>query len=155
MTNAPISLDHCFPRKIALEINPEGSANEIITRCQQEFAQNKENERQWQVILSVSIEGKEGAPGPFTGRVEYVGVFSIDPSYPAEKMPKLVAVTCPSILYSAIREMIALLTGRGPHRALLLPTVSFQDVELTKLELSPSESPPAPAKPRRRAKGAR
>jgi hypothetical protein len=64
-------------------------------------------------------------------------------------MPKLVAITCPSMLYSAIRELVALLTGRGPHRPVMLPTVSFQDADIRRTNedraAAISASPPVPA----------
>lgn len=131
MIHAPINLDLSFPRKIEIEAYLEGGtlAKKLTTRCDLEFGQNKENERQWQTMLAVHFEG-EGGPGPYKGCVEFVGLFTVADDYPAEKMSKLVAVTCPSMLYSAVRELVALITGRGPHRPVTLPSVSFQDQEL-------------------------
>jgi len=131
MIQAPINLDLSFPRKIEIEAHLEGGelAKKLTTRCDLEFSQNKQNERQWQTVLAVFFEG-EGAPGPYKGCVEFVGLFTVAGDYPVEKMSKLVAVTCPTMLYSAVREMVALITGRGPHRPVTLPSVSFQDQDL-------------------------
>jgi preprotein translocase subunit SecB len=142
MITPPISLDLSFPRKIVVETNVDGSGTEIAARCDLDFGQNKENHRQWQVVLTVHFEGKDGAPGPCQGCVEYVGLFTVRPDYPADKMPKLVAITCPSMLYSAIRELVALLTGRGPHRSVTLPTVSFQDETIRRVTADQPEAAP-------------
>jgi len=138
MIAAPLNLDLSFPRKIELTANLEGGEHvrELTTRCELNFGQNKDNARQWQTVLTVHFEGKGGA-GPYKGCVEYVGLFTVSADYPEEKMARLVAITCPSMLYSSARELVALLTGRGPHRALMLPSVSFQDTTLN----GPQEKP--------------
>jgi preprotein translocase subunit SecB len=59
--------------------------------------------------------------------VQYIGFFSVDEPVPEGQMGRMVAVTAPSILYSSIRELLALLTGRGPMPCLLLPVVTFID----------------------------
>jgi hypothetical protein len=40
-------------------------------------------------------------------------------------MYRLIGVDAPSILYSSVRELVALLTGRSSSKTVLLPTVSF------------------------------
>jgi len=149
MTTPPLTLDFSFPRKIVVEVNAEGTTGDVAPRCELQFATNRDNPRQWQGILTVHLESKDGTPAQVKGCVEYVGVFTVAESYPAEKMSKLVAITCPSILYSGIRELVALLTGRGPHRLVILPTVSFQDavVENPVPATDPKLATPAPAAP--------
>jgi preprotein translocase subunit SecB len=133
MTTAPLHLETSFPIKIELVTNldPGEQAREIDAKTDVSFAQNETDARQWQVTLSVEFAGK-GAPAPYKGSVDYIGYFTVSADYPEEKMPRLVAITCPSMLYSSIRELVALLTGRGPHRPLMLPTVSFQDLNIEK-----------------------
>lgn len=134
MTTAPLHLETSFPGKIELATNldPGGEqARHIEVKTEVSFAQNEANARQWQVTLCVDFFGKS-SPSPYKGRIEYIGYFTVEANYPEEKMPRLVAITCPSMLYSSIRELVALLTGRGPHRPLMLPTVSFQDLNIEK-----------------------
>jgi preprotein translocase subunit SecB len=136
MTTAPLHLETSFPIKIELATNLDlgEQAREINAKTEVSFAQNETDARQWQVTLSVEFSGK-GAPAAYKGRVDYMGYFTVATDYPEEKMPRMVAITCPSMLYSAIRELVALLTGRGPHRPLMLPTVSFQDLNIEKPSL--------------------
>lgn len=131
MIKSSITLNHCFARKIALEAHPDANVGtRFNTRCELEFGQNVDDPKQWQVILSVHLDGVDNKPAPYKGCIEYVGIFSIDGSSSEEKVQRLIAVNCPALLYSSVREMVALLTGRGPHRALTLPTVSFSDGKL-------------------------
>lgn len=128
--NPPLNIRFSFPKRIDLTANLSGEiAREITVRNETEFAQNKTNPREWLVSLGVHIEGKD-AQAPYFGHVEYVGIFSVAEDYPEKKMGRLVAITAPSILYGAVRELVAFLTGRGPHRPVMLPTVSFQGLSL-------------------------
>lgn len=147
MTTPPLTLDFSFPRKIVVEVNAEGTTADVAPRCELQFSTNRDNARQWQVILTVHLESKDGTPPQVKGCVEYVGVFTVSESYPGDKMSKLVAITCPSILYSGIRELVALLTGRGPHRPVILPTVSFQDAVVENPAPAVEPKPPAAAAP--------
>lgn len=59
-----------------------------------------------------------------------VGVFKVVDEMPEEQQLRLIAVTCPSLLYATAREVIAFLTARGPNGTFLLPSVSFTDLAL-------------------------
>jgi len=41
------------------------------------------------------------------------------------------------MLYSAARETVATLTGRGPYKTYILPSVSFADFQTEKKKKSP------------------
>lgn len=124
---APLSLDVSYPTLINVVSDIEGTCEAYDVECDVDVAQSASDERRWRVRLSVSFNAKGAAVAAHKGQVTYVGIFTVVPEYPLEKMPKLVAVTAPSLLYSAIRELVALLTGRGPLRTVQLPAVSFLD----------------------------
>lgn len=137
MMKPPLDLKYSFPKKIDLSVNLDNEvASEITTRCDLKFAQNKANIREWQVSLGVHIEGKNTHSAYF-GYIEYLGLFQVADDYPEKKINQLVAITAPSILYGAIRELVAFLTGRGPHRSLMLPTVTFQGTTLQNADSKP------------------
>lgn len=138
MKTAPLRLEASFPAKVSLENHIDGHPEvEITPDCTPQFLQNKDNPRLWQVRLNIKFGGKPGTRALHEGEIEFVGLFTVIDEVPEEKMAHLVAVTCPSILYSSAREVVALLTGRGPYKAFLLPAVSFADGTLTLNEESP------------------
>lgn len=139
MKPSPLRLETSFPAKVSIKNHIDGDSEaEILPECAPEFLQNKANPRLWQVKLNVKFAGKPGTRALHEGEIEFVGLFTVTDEVPVESMARLVAVTCPSILYSSAREVVALITGRGPYKAFLLPTVSFTDGTI---ELDPESEP--------------
>lgn len=147
---APLSLDLSYPTLIHVVSDIEGTCEGYDVESDIQVAQSKTQERRWRVELAIKFSARGTAVTAHKGEVTYVGIFTVDPAYPAEKIPRLVAVNAPSILYSAIRELVALLTGRGPLRTVQLPAVSFVENTLV-LELD-AETKTHPV-PRRLAVG--
>ena len=84
-------------------------------------------ENKYQVMLELSSLRAPDGTGtlPYEVTFQVVGQFSVlDPSYNDKE--KLVRINGTSILYSAAREMVLLVTGRGPWGPYQLPTVNFQ-----------------------------
>jgi len=126
MKTAPLSLELSYPILIHVISDPEGACEAgYDVECDVGIGQNKNNERQWRVQLGVKFSAKGAAVAAHRGEVTYVGIFAVAEDCPAEKMFRLIAVDAPSILYSSIRELVALLTGRGRTKTVLLPAVSF------------------------------
>jgi hypothetical protein len=93
------------------------------------------------VTLRVVLADKEGDdPVPYTGEIEAVGFFSVDQTWPEGNVGQLVVVNGPAVLYGMVREMVAGLTARGPHKPITLPTVTFVDQTL---KVPGSDSAPA------------
>lgn len=145
MKSAPLSLDASYPTLIHVVNDPEGSSDASYdVECDIQVAQNATNERRWRVELGVKFKGKGTAAAAHRGEVTYVGIFTVVDECPNEKMYRLIGVDAPSILYSSVRELVALLTGRGSTRIVFLPTVSFIEnvvVPPTKDEKEPAGSP--------------
>lgn len=128
MKPSSLRLETSFPAKVSIVNHIDGDPDAtIVPECDPEFLQNKANPRLWQVKLNVTFAGKPGTRALHEGEIEFVGLFTVTDEVPEDKMARFVAVTCPSILYSSAREVVALLTGRGPYKAYLLPAVSFAD----------------------------
>jgi preprotein translocase subunit SecB len=58
------------------------------------------------------------------------GAFVISGDLPEEKQVEMIAVNAPSILYSSVREFLAMITAHGQHGKFVLPSVSFIDQKL-------------------------
>ena len=83
------------------------------------------NKRIWQVAVRVHLRNPAEGKTPYTGTVECVGMFTVAPEWPEEKVEQLVAVNGTAVLYSSIREMVCGITARGPWGMIMLPTQSF------------------------------
>lgn len=105
--------------------------------CEVDVARRGDSDREWKVALVVRFGGScENPTAPVRGRISMEGEFSVDPHYPSDQVHRLVSVNGPSILFGAIREVVASLSSRTVEGPYFLPSVSF---------LVPSEiSPPVP-----------
>lgn len=54
-----------------------------------------------------------------------VGVFRFAEEYPVERRRGFVEMVGPTMLWGSLREILAILTARGPYGPVNLPTVSF------------------------------
>jgi preprotein translocase subunit SecB len=77
------------------------------------------------VKLQVSTVPAGELPIPYRVALEVIGFFSVLPDMPEAEVTNLVYMNGSALLYSAAREYLLLLTGRGPWPALQLPTTNF------------------------------
>lgn len=97
---------------------------------------------QWLVGLSVEQDPCHEANIPYTFSVTLQGIVLALPGGPdGERLERAVKANAPAMLFGAAREMIRALTSRGPHRAVVIPSINF---------LPPAGQPmPAKKKPAR------
>ncbi|MCW5547513.1 MAG: protein-export chaperone SecB [Opitutaceae bacterium] len=131
MKPSPLQLNQTFIGAIVLQPKPPEFSSEVNVTTAQSFARGDVVKNQWQVTLKVSFKGAGDKPAQYEGSIEVSGIFTVTAELAEEQHLRLVAVTCPSLLYSTARETIAMLTARGPHGVFLLPSVSFTDLTLT------------------------
>jgi preprotein translocase subunit SecB len=133
MQHPPLQLKQYFYTETSLKANPtyrSGSPKaELGFNLQTEvsLAENASKPDEFQLSLTVTTLPKEGAVTPYEVKITAVGIFTVQPEYPDRE--GLVRITGSSILYSALREYLLTLTGRGPWKALVLPTMSFNDLK--------------------------
>ena len=132
MKVAPLQIGDCFFTEVSVSANPDGKEadlNQIVCNVLPEhFLRDKQNPREWCIILRTAIVAKEGSAPPYVGKVEVFGTFSVDKSWPADKIEQLVYINGSGILYSVVREMICNITARGVWKMLLLPSLSFMEM---------------------------
>ncbi len=134
MIPSPLRLDNYFFTKIHMDACPKGceKPGEGVTSSKVECLKHKDTPNKWMVQAEVrKADDKEKGCPEYTFHVQVVGLFEVAEAFPAEKAEKMVRTNAPSVLYGAIREMIANLTARGPFPAIKLPTVTFIDEALT------------------------
>ena len=111
------------------------------------------------VGLSLQLPDEGDTPPPYIVDVKCVGYFSIDKSAFPDPIKRydVGVVNGASLLYGAIREMIATTTSRLWYGKMVLPSVNFQANAPSKgnhEEYTPSKVVPAKAKPKRTKVGA-
>src|SRR6266851_4996574 len=110
--------------------------------------QKRENDPlRWRCQLSIRSRDEDEGNFPFTFRLVYIGFFRVVKDYPAERIEQMVRTNAPALLYSAAREAIMFLTGRGRLPALLLPSVTF--LEPPKAQPAKARTPSAAKRPTR------
>jgi preprotein translocase subunit SecB len=86
-----------------------------------------DSEHDWFVTLQLKFQPPAESNVPYRFIVEIVGSFKAAPSFPAEKIEKLVKTNGASMLYGILREVVRDTTARGPYPALILPSTSFYE----------------------------
>jgi len=81
--------------------------------------------RRWRIELTITSDDAISIQAPYSIRTALVGLFSVDDNYPEERLDALVTINGPSVLYSAAREALLMVTSRSGYPAMMLPTVLF------------------------------
>lgn len=128
MATPPLQLEQSVISRLLVEANPahrpEGE-NRLRSRAQVVVAQAEDRPDVWQVSLDLRVVPDESQPGPYRVELLMHGFFRLPVDAPKEEATRLLGITGASILYSAAREHILMVTGRGPWGALQLPTTRF------------------------------
>lgn len=85
---------------------------------------DKDNPLQWLFNLRVSLK-EDAVQYPYHFYIEMIGSFTVSPNWPEEQRSKLAETNGPAVLFSAARELLALITERGVRDPIYLPTVTF------------------------------
>ena len=128
---APLRLERYFFTRMNIEANQEFDPQQPIPEAGPDVPvgvqlfRHEEDPNRFQVGLVIG--GAKPAEGnlPYRIHLEIVGQFALDEGFEHDNREKLVQVNGASMLYSAAREMLLGLTGRGPWPPMLLPSISF------------------------------
>jgi preprotein translocase subunit SecB len=136
---APLQLDRYFFTKLQIEANAAyiqsaagespGTENnqDIKLRLDLGLGEHKEDPTKFQVVVGIDELRSEKGELPYRIALEVIGQFSVDKNFKPENLRKLVQVNGASMLYSAARELVLTVTGRGPWPAYQLPAISLYD----------------------------
>lgn len=132
MKASPLQLDHSHFGEIVLQPKTARKfAPSVNITTTPAFGRSDNNPNQWQIKMRIAFKGVDNKPAPYEGHLDVMGVFTVLANeLPEEQKLKLVAITCPSILYATAREVVASLTARSQNGLFLLPSVSFADQTL-------------------------
>ena len=129
--NAPLQLERYVFTKLEIEANPDyvpqeaSSDNPIKLRLDIGLGEHQEDSTKYQVSISIDELRAEKGSLPYRIALQVVGQFSAAQNFKPDDLKKVVQVNGASMLYSAARELVLLVTSRGPWSAFQLPTISF------------------------------
>jgi preprotein translocase subunit SecB len=128
MKNSPLRLEKLFFTRVFIHAHPEGRPDaKWEVEAVPEIVRQSDQARKWAVSLRVNIKQAGDKKPAYHGEIEIGGFFSVDEGWPEDRMEQLVHANGCAVLFSAVREMVCNVTGRGPWPMLVLPTVSFVD----------------------------
>jgi preprotein translocase subunit SecB len=78
-----------------------------------------------EVVLTITVEAKQGEATLYLVEVKQAGLFSIVGAS-AEELRRLIGIFCPSVLLPYAREVISDLVIKGGFPNFLLPLVNFE-----------------------------
>lgn len=161
MKPAPVNLLEYFVTDLALSANPDFRPDHEIESKEGDFdvkirhhpAPIQKDDHRWQVTVEIIHQAAKGTNFPYAFRVVMVGFFKAESWVKPKDEERTVQIQGASVLFSMAREIVRAMTGRGPHRPVILPTVSFYEQKPAQVEPVPSvQADVPPATPKKRAK---
>lgn len=89
------------------------------------LGENKDDENERYCQLTVNLKEKKTATFPYKFKIVMAGFYELDSSCSETDADLLMTNTAPSMLYTAAREYLLLITGRTRFFPVMLPTVLF------------------------------
>jgi preprotein translocase subunit SecB len=136
MTHIPLRLDRYFFPRISVEARRECSLpapdssddglNALEVDVNIDLFKHDTEPYRYQVRLAVEGLTVPDSEPPYDLQLEVVGFFTVDAEAGEQpNIERLVQNNGASLLYSAAREYVLTVTGRGPWGAIMLPTLNF------------------------------
>lgn len=128
MVTPPLQLERSVLERLLVERDPSyaaGMPQQPRGRWQVKLEQAADRPELWRVALELRFEPDEESPGPYRIEATMIGFFHLPDGLAKEEAAKLAGVTGASILYSAAREHVLMVTGRMMWGPFQLPTVRF------------------------------
>lgn len=131
MNIAPLVLKHSFITEFHLvtrqDYDPKKGHKYNMKNLQSDvkYLTSKKHPGVWQVPLNLKYKPQPGENVPYGFTIIIVGFFEIRSGWTKSRRESLIRINAPAVLYGAARELIAILSGRGPWDPILLPSVNF------------------------------
>lgn len=117
--------------EIQLHASTDPSADGPI-RLDTELIWDHPNEAgpEWRLALTTRFGTEdETKPAPYSGKVQIIGRFHVDPTLGKTEAARLVHDDGAEVLFAATRELLILLTSRSLHGEFVLPAAGFLNWE--------------------------
>lgn len=135
MLLSPLQLEQLTIKKFLIEGQEgdcqEPSAEEPLTIETGQVVRHRTEAARWRISLRLRTPARGQAQRPYKIDVELAGFFRLSGEFDEQEAARLVAVNGSSVLYSAAREYVWMVTSRGPWGPYQLPTVNFSAMDVT------------------------
>jgi preprotein translocase subunit SecB len=111
--------------------------SEIAVDVEQLLTPDSSHARSYQI--TVQLEPDVVEKFPWTFYISLVGFFEVLPSWPEDQIDRLFVANAPALLYSAARESLSMVSGHGPYRRALLPSITFAPLAEEKVKDAESQ----------------
>jgi len=150
-TKQKISLDKVFfTRSVVIAIqnhNPSKTdVNRVIPENRIHVIPFEDKPGVFQVTMRTVINPSKDPSGPYLIDMECVGLFIADSALPPDEATNQVMLIGHGVLYGAIREAVAWLTGRQPYGQLMLNLSILQSQSEEPKQVAIQESKKSPRK---------
>lgn len=118
-----VSFNLQSPQIQDLDENPKLNAADLDIEVR--LGESKDNENGRFCQLSVKLKDGKAKTSPYKFKIVLAGFFEIDSACTNDDADLLMTNTAPSMLYTAAREYLLVITGRTRFFPVMLPTVLF------------------------------
>jgi preprotein translocase subunit SecB len=132
MHTSPLSLEVYYLKELHFAVNDKpketpsmAGFDEFDLDVSVDTSHQADNPLKWRCELTVESKNDPQLNLPYSFIITYVGFFQVSEAFPSEHVELLARTNGPALLYSAAREMMISLTGRGVFPTLLLPSITF------------------------------
>lgn len=137
---------------VGLQVEGLFNPDPLTVTVRSAAAAHKDDPLRWKCLVSVDSENPPDRKYPYDFHAVLVGYFIVHEQVQRETVERLIKISGSSVLYSAARELIAGVTGRGPFPEVLLPTVTFIPDDEPEQDQLPTPEEKAATKSKKAAK---
>ncbi len=135
MHQANLQLENYFVEELSFRVKPVKKGIETGVEllgsdltAEVTIGQNKSDPLKKLCRLTIGLDAKSKSL-PFEFQITLLGFFGLKEDCPEELREKLLQITAPSILFTATRELLLMISSRSGIGPVMLPTVVFPGVE--------------------------
>ncbi|WP_321368032.1 hypothetical protein [uncultured Desulfuromusa sp.] len=139
MAKSLIELKSYFFPIVDIKANPKHNPeDEIDITLDIDSAVLKPDERYnyYQLLTDIKVSEEDSKNEPYLYHVQTVGFFSLNDDLPKNELKELLHNRGIESLNSATRELILMITGRGPWGAIGLPIHDPSEIELREIDIN-------------------
>ncbi|MBK8809169.1 MAG: protein-export chaperone SecB [Acidobacteria bacterium] len=143
MNQANLQLENYFVEELTFRVKPINkgikTGVELLgsdLNAEVTIGQNKSDPLKKLCRLTIGLDGKSKSL-PFEFKITLLGFFGLKEDCPEELREKLLQITAPSILFTATRELLLMVSSRSGIGPVMLPTVVFPGAEAVRPKRTP------------------
>lgn len=149
MQFSPLQLEGYFLKELSFYLNEEITEKPVELKKSENLGvevsvsvtEIDAEKRRWRCELTLDLKPEKDSDSAYTFHLVLVGFFFIAENYPKDKVEILAKTNCPAVLYSTAREMLVTVVRRSPFTPVLIPSVTFLEIENKKAEQRKASSP--------------